>query len=124
MRLPGPPLWSIGAALLAACHTLKLENDRPALIAEPTPASRAELEAVLERALGGRGPLLSDDTLTRSPILALEQGEGAPSAARGRVLALPERFELVLNEGRCFLIRTGTGQRFELSATECVPASP
>lgn len=116
-------IW-LGAVWLAACNNLPTQTDRPALIEGPTAESRAELRGVLEAALGGREIRLAPDALTRSPILALEQGAGSPGPARGRLIELPERFELVLNGDRCYLVRTATGDRFGLEQTRCVPASP
>jgi hypothetical protein len=101
---------------------LPTQSDRAALIATPTSASHAEVSAVLAVALGPREILLADDVLTRSSILTLEQGSGLNPAASGRNLEMPERFELVLNGNRCFLVRTSTGDRFALVDTDCVPA--
>lgn len=112
----------LGVLGASACHSLPTQVDQPALIREPTAASQAELRAVLHEALGDNEIRLAPDALTRSSILALEQGASAPPAARGRILELPERFELVLNGTRCYLIRSTTGQRYELEQTDCVPA--
>lgn len=106
---------------LAGCNGPPTPTDAPALIVRPTPESRAEILRVLEQALGPREIRLAPDVLTESSILALEQGDpGSP--ARGRVLEMPERFELVLSGGRCYLIRSTTRDRFALAQTECVAA--
>jgi len=122
-RYASPALALVSVAL-AACNSLPTQSDQPALIERATADSQAELRQVIEAALGRADFQLAPDALTRSTILALEQGGGAPDAARGRLLDMPERFELVINGGRCFLIRTGTGERFELERTDCVAAAP
>lgn len=112
------PLLGLG---VAACNGPPTPADTPALIARPTPESHAEILRVLEQALGPREIRIAPDVLTEVSILALEQGDpGSP--ARGRVLEMPERFELVLSSGRCYLIRSTTQDRFALEQTECVPA--
>jgi hypothetical protein len=121
-RRPGSfvALLGLGAA---ACNGPPTPADTPALIARATPESRAEILSVLETALGPREIRLAPDALTESSILALEQGEpGSP--ARGRVLDLPERFELVLSGGRCYLIRSATRDRYRLEQTDCIAAEP
>jgi hypothetical protein len=124
-----PPSVVLFAVALAGCDSLPASADRPALIAHPTPESNAEIRAIVEQALGPREIRIAADAFTASSILALEptaDGSSAdPSgAARGRLLGLPERFELVRNGGRCYLIRSSTRDRFELEQTECVPAEP
>jgi hypothetical protein len=116
-------IW-LGGLGLVACNNLPARADRPALIARPTPESFEEVAGVLEQALGRREILLSPDVLTESSILALEQGRGAPSAATGRVVEMPERFELLLSGDRCYLVRVSTAERWALQHTECIPAGP
>jgi hypothetical protein len=111
-------------AVLGACSNLPIRADQAAIIAMPTQQSFAEVTGVLARALGPREILLAPDVLTQSSILALEQGSSAAPTASGRVLDMPERFELVLNGDRCFLVRLSTAERWELHQTDCVPAAP
>lgn len=118
-RLIAACLFALG---IAACNNLPPSVDSPALIAEPTPESLEEIREVIEQALGGRSIRLAPNVLTETSILALEQGAETNPAARGRVLDLPERFELVLSGERCFLKRTRTGDRTQLYRTNCVPA--
>jgi hypothetical protein len=113
-----------GCLGLAACNNLPTRGDQPAVIARPTPESFEEVSAVLALALGPREILLAPDILTESSILALEQGGGAPRAATGRVVEMPERFELVLRGGSCYLVRVSTAERWVLRHTECTPRAP
>lgn len=106
------------------CNNFPTEADQPAVIAAPTPESFSEIAAVLEQALGRRDILLADDLLTTSSILSLEQGGGQRTAATGRILEMPERFELVLSGSACYLIQTRTGRRWQLEQTNCIPAPP
>lgn len=129
MIRPLPPAVALLTVALAGCDSLPASADRPALIARPTPESNAEIRGILEQALGPRELRIAPDAFTASSILALEPGADASSAdpggaARGRLLGLPERFELVRNGGRCYLIRSSTRDRFALEQTECVAAEP
>jgi len=110
------------AAIHAGCLGVSDGRDLAAVIAEATPASQAELRSVLEQALGPRDLLLAPDALTETSLLALEPMSGPADAAGGRLLQMPERFELVLRGSRCILVRLSTGQRYELRQTECIPA--
>jgi hypothetical protein len=109
----------------AACGTLSAQ-EQPAVIAEHTAASRAELARVVSAAFNGQPVTLADDALTRESVLTLErrtppgpQGR----AATGRTLEAPERLNLVLRGTRCFLVREADGGEWELSEARCVPAN-
>jgi hypothetical protein len=107
-----------------ACQNLSAQGDGPAVIANPGEASRSEIQSVLSEALGERSIRIADDALTQSSILTLEgavRGDPAREAPRGRDLGGPERFDLVLDNGRCFLVYRGSGRRWRLHETECRP---
>jgi hypothetical protein len=108
----------------AACGTLSAQ-EQPAVIAGPTPQSRAELKSVVSAAMNGQPVTLADDALTRESVLVLQrrtppgpQGR----AATGRTLEAPERLNLVLRGARCFLVREADGREWELEQARCVPA--
>ena len=112
------------AALLAGCSGQPMPEGMPAVIVEPTEASRAELQQVVQTALGVKSVRLAADALTGSSELSIEhpapRGIGAPPAT-GRVLGRPELFRLQLDGGRCVLIHERTGLRWLLLDTECQP---
>ena len=103
---------------VGACD-VRPEADRPAVVAEQTPAGIAELREVVQSALGRTDIRLADTALTDSSILALERGAAAGAVATGRTVELPERFELVENAGRCYLIRVTSGERYRLRDISC-----
>jgi hypothetical protein len=116
----------LAAATVApiGCSTLSAQ-EQPAVIAAPTPQSRAELERVVSAAFDGQPVTLADDALTRESVLSIERrrppGEQG-RAATGRTLEAPARLNLVLRGTRCFLVRAADGREWELSDTRCVPA--
>ena len=116
--------WFATAAMLAsaACGTLAAQ-EQPAVIAEPTERSRAELARVVSAARNGQPVTLADDALTRASVLALErrtppgpQGR----AATGRTLEAPAQLKLVLRGTQCVLVRVADGREWPLDETRCV----
>jgi hypothetical protein len=99
----------------------------PAVLVEPTAASRAELARVVSRALRGAPVTLADDALTADGTLVVERVERRDASGRpltGRDSGRPEHFRLVKDGARCVLIQERTGQRFELGSASCTPRRP
>jgi hypothetical protein len=107
-----------------ACSSLSTD-EQPALLADSTPVSRAELVRVVTAAADGRPTLLADDALTRDSVLTLEQREPSAQGGRvatGRTLDGPLKLKLVLRGERCMLVRESDGREWPLDAARCVPA--
>ena len=108
--------------LLAACRSPIAEKDISALIVEPTANSSAELLGVVSAALDHAQITLADDALVYASqlIITRKQHKNIQNGVLGRSYELPEHFDLVLNQGRCMLIRQKTGKRWQLKQTRCV----
>jgi hypothetical protein len=121
----GPLLLAAGVlALCAACRSLPEQREVPALVTEPTPESRAELQETVSRALRGATVTLADDALTTSSLLTIERQRHLDPQGRplsGRDLGRPHQFRLVQSDSRCFLVREDDGERWELTQTTCTP---
>jgi len=96
--------------------------DPPAVIVNPSVASRTELARVVRAALHGAPVTLADDALTTSNTLVIEHAnprdaQGLP--LDGRSLYRPERFELFARKSRCVLVQSRTGRRWTLRHTAC-----
>lgn len=109
------------AAALAACKNVAPVADQPAVIVEPTDASRQALKRVVDEALG-TDVLLADDALTATSMLTIERSmpqslQGSP--AEGRRMDPPIQFRLVTNGSDCILIDTRSGSRYRLADTAC-----
>jgi hypothetical protein len=105
---------------IAACPE---PGDPPAIIVNPTNASRMELAHVVRKALHGAPVTLADDALTTSNMLVIEHANPRDASGRplnGRSLDRPERFELFTRKSRCVLVQSRTGRRWTLWHTECV----
>ena len=110
-----------GGLLLAACKTVAPDASQPALIVEPTAASRAALQETVSRLLG-RDVLLSGEALTDTSFLFIERRypqsiDGSP--AEGRNMEMPYRFTLLTNGTDCVLVDERDGSRHLLADTKC-----
>jgi hypothetical protein len=105
---------------IAACPE---PTDPPAIIVNPSGASRMELARVVREALHGMPATLADDALTTSNTLVIEHANPRDASGRplnGRSLDRPERFELFTRKSRCVLVQSRTGRRWTLRHTQCV----
>lgn len=108
--------------LLGACASPPAQPDVPALLTNAGPATRAELERVVSTALDGAPVTIADDALSAESVLIIER-QASRSIDRppepGRDLGRPERFELVVDGSKCFLVHERTGMRWLLAEAEC-----
>lgn len=112
-------------ALLASCALSQAQPDTPAVIVQPTAASRAELLAAVTGALDNASLTLAADALTHSSSLIVERTRLRDASGRqlsGRDLDRPQHFQLVEHGGRCVLIHQESGRRIELTRTTCRPS--
>lgn len=116
--------FAAGALFLAGCSAPPPQPDVAALRTSDTEASRIELEQVVSSALDGVDVTLADDVLMQASYLTLERRRqerlGSPPEP-GRDYGRPQRFQLVLDGGRCFLVHDATGLRWMLRETTCDP---
>lgn len=116
----------VAGALLAlsGCHA-RAAGDVAAVLIQPTPGSRAELQRVVARALNREHVTLADDALTEDGTLVVERT--VRRDAQGRPLqgmettGRPERFRLVRNGADCVLVHEASGRRFTLESATCSP---
>lgn len=111
-----------GVFLLSACVSSQAQPDAPAVITQPSAASRAELLTAVTSALNVANVTLADDALTKTSTLTIERTRLRDASGRqlsGRDLDKPEVFRLVKNGANCVLIHQGSGKRFELAKTVC-----
>lgn len=116
---------------IAACRTTapvpyesSLQGNVPAVIVNPTAASRAELRQAVSELLGGADVMLADDALTQTSILTIERrrsGTLDKPPLSGRDLGSPERFHLLLTGTGCVLVHESDEATVPLTETDCVP---
>lgn len=110
------------AALLSACASSQAQPDAPAVITQPSAASRAELLAAVSSALNVANVTLADDALTKTSTLTIERTRLRDASGRqlsGRDLDKPQLFQLVKNDTHCVLIHEGSSKRIALPKTTC-----
>lgn len=96
-------------------------SDLPAVIEQPTDASRAELRRVVNAVLG-MPVTLADDALTRESTLSIERTPIRDATGRRvevRERTAPELFRLVERGEQCVLIHERTKTESILSSTKC-----
>jgi hypothetical protein len=99
------------------------QADRPAIIVNPTAASRGELLKIVRQALNNVAVTLADDALTQDNVLLIERTprrDAGGQLLNGRVLELPERFTLGLRNSQCVLTQASTQRQWILWNTHCV----
>lgn len=100
----------------AACrHLAAAADDVPAVLVEPTPATRAQLEDALASAFNGQSVTLAADTLTRQSLLVIE------GPRTGRDLGRVTRFRLVRRDSQCVLVRESGDFERVLRGAACRP---
>jgi hypothetical protein len=122
LRLPALAFIAISAIGGCALDT-GARNDVPAIIAQPTAATRAEVQNALSTALG-MSITLANDALTHSSTLSIERNPIYDSSGRRievRERAPPELFRLIKRGSQCVLIRERTQTESALRVTQCVP---
>jgi len=96
----------------------------PALLVDPDPRTRAELQRVVAAALHDADVTLSDEALVRDSILIIErQRRLGPGGTRidGREVQPPVQFQLIREGHGCILVQVGTDRRWPLPGAECAP---
>jgi hypothetical protein len=126
-QLIGCAALALAGHALAGCESLpRAAQEVPALITQPSDASRAELARVVSNALGGVRVTLADDALTRESAFTLERPRlrvESGTLLNGRELARRvEYFSLLKVGSDCVLVHERSSQRWKLAHSSCVAA--
>lgn len=124
-RVSGPVAAAVAISVLLglpACRSWPANRGVPAIITQPTGASRADLERAVSRAFGGMHVRLARGALTRDSLLLVGRAQahdirGLP--LNGRELQRPQHFQLLLRGSRCVLLHLETGRAYVLTHTRC-----
>ena len=113
---------AVAALATVGCTLLGIPQEHPAVIANPSPGSLAELTRLVSAALNGAPVRLADDSLTRESTLIVDRSQprdATGSPLDGRTLDKPEHFVLVTHGTDCVLIHERTHRRDELKSAAC-----
>ena len=108
---------------LSACRTPDNETLLPALVTNPGPETRQELEQTISTALDGARITLSEEVFTASSVLVIERGMQRSinrTPELGRDLGQPHRFQLLIAGSQCILVDEQSGEHWPLSIVECI----
>jgi hypothetical protein len=109
--------------IISACRTPDQEGVGPALLTNPGPESRQELEQTISTALDGARITLAEDVFTENSVLVIERGMQRSinrTPELGRDLGQPHRFQLFITGSQCILVDEQSGEHWPLSIVECV----
>jgi hypothetical protein len=107
---------------MTACQSSSQSGDVPAIIAEPTIESRAELVRVISSALKIDTVTLLAAAFTNTSGLIVERKRANNLQGRignGREMQRPDHFTLVINGAICILLHLESEQRYQLIETVC-----
>jgi len=108
----------LASLAMAACMTAQ---PAPARLDEMTPASREALSRALAQAVGRASVQLGPLDLTREPAISVLPPQ--PGPLEGASLAMPELFELVVMDARCYVRRNSDRKLFPVEGLTCRPIS-
>jgi hypothetical protein len=117
----------VSVLVLSACQMTSAQSIKPAVLTNPSAEVRQELSQAIVTLSGFSSVSLSETDLTRSSELVIErkhQRDGNGELIQGRDLEIPQRFQLVLQDGQCWLQQLGSGKRQILKMAKCKPALP
>ncbi|MFP6807639.1 MAG: hypothetical protein VB957_10745 [Pseudomonadales bacterium] len=112
----------VSVLLMTACQSSSQSGDVPAIIAEPTIESRAELVRVISSALKIDTVTLLAAAFTNTSGLIVERKRANNLQGRignGREMQRPDHFTLVINGAICILLHLESEQRYQLIETVC-----
>lgn len=107
---------------LPACGSGPALRMRPALITQPTAASRADLERAVSQAFAGNAVRLAPDALTHDSLLIVGRAQARDARGlplNGRELGHPQHFRLLRRGSQCLLLHVETGKSSVLRHTGC-----
>jgi hypothetical protein len=112
----------ITTLLAGGCQLTQAEEAVPAVIINPGPEVKAELQQMIQQAIGGLPVKLADDVLTEQNILYIEQNMGTDAQGNpimGRHNNKPQVFRLQVEGGQCQLVHGGSAKVFILQQASC-----
>ncbi len=121
--MPTIRLFALMLSLLAGCTAPSIQADVPALLINPGPDTRLEIEQSVSAALDGVDISIAADALTQDSMLIIERGlkrSIANSVELGRDLGRPDHFQLVIDGPQCVLVHQQTGLHWILKKTKCI----
>ena len=117
---------SIFSSLAAACVTGGCETTpsiapQAALLAELDEKTQNEITAVIQTALNGTRVFVSAERLKEKSTLVIDPAGAGNPITGGRIMGLPDHFDLKMSGKECFLEHRKTGQTYPLKSASCRP---
>lgn len=108
--------------LLSACQMTSSQVAKPAVLINSGAEVRQEISEAVIAMTGFSSVALADQDLTKSSELVVERKRQKTTKGdliQGRDLELPHSFQLVRQNGQCWLVHQTTDQRLLLKKAQC-----
>jgi hypothetical protein len=127
MKFVSRRVVTVSVLFLSACQMISAQTTKPAVLVNPGIEAREELNQAIVAITGFSHVSLSTSDLTQSSDLVIErkhQRDGHGELLQGRDLEMPQRIQLVLQDGQCWLQQLSSGKRQLLKLAQCKPNLP
>ena len=117
----------LSVVVLSACQMSAAQTAKPAVLVNSGAPVLQELSQAIVALSGFATVTLSESDLTQSSELVIErkhQRDGNGELLQGRDLEMPQRFQLLLQDGQCWLQHVDSGKRHLLKVARCKQALP
>lgn len=112
---------SIALTLLAACETLQMNDGKPALMTDSSPKAREALTLAASKAVGSKVTLAPDSFMLKSSV-TIEPASVNKRNGRiidGRTLEMPTHIDLIMADGKCYVVNRKTEERHLVEGVNC-----
>jgi hypothetical protein len=112
----------VACVTLSACQMTVAPVAQAAVLTNPGAEVTQEISQAITAMTGFSSVALAAQDLTQSSELVIErkhQKTANGELIQGRDLELPQRFQLVLQNGQCWLVQQKTAQRTLLKKAQC-----
>ena len=110
--------------LLFACKHVAINNSLPALLSETDAVTKMEIHKAASQLLNQEEVFIADDAFQNRSFISVERlarKDSRGNRIQGRKLEMPEKIQLVLINGECFLKRESNDSLVKLENIKCFP---
>ena len=112
------------ALFLFACKHITIDNSVPALLSDTDIESKIEVRKAVSKLLNQEEVFIAQDAFQNRSFISVERlarKDSRGNRIQGRELDMPEKIQLVLVNGECFLKRESYNSLVILENVKCFP---
>jgi hypothetical protein len=110
--------------LMFSCKHVAINNSVPALLSDTDIESKTELRKAVSQLLNQKEVFIAQDAFKKRSFISVERlarEDSHGNRIQGRELDMPEKIQLVLVNGECFLKRESNNSLVKLKNVKCFP---